>query len=989
MVAQDASEYPGDHAFFCYIRGSRDVATSMLISPIAKDVTERGSQTIEKMLRQTLASVSRKLAVNTLSEDEQSDEEIDASAEEDFDEYDDHFDDDFGLAATSQKSLDHAVLQSDFIEIVAYGYRPGFVPIGIDEHVMSVSHPIIRLADDIPAHVLMAWDRRLLAQSQHLTLLVHGLRGVYPVLRGDGSLSPEAIARGSTPQFKVGMTPRYKPRKEDAVEATRVFGLRENQEPQKEKDLWASVDEDPDEKLDETDNAAEAARSTEFEHFSLSTSLETLLNDVFLPVLKLRLKYDLGWAGAEALLWEAERKQQKSEDIAKSMRLAIHEAEERDRELSLTYKLPPDPLLSRDSRDRLNLPLLAFSYLLRRLTLCPRYCIVCHDRLLTDYEALKPYVCDSPLCTYRYYHYNRGPSLEYEIRTNPETVDLLASLAYSAASAKVLDDPLPVGMGLRVPSPDVTSPAELDGLCEFDRLTRQQMCTSIAMLLDELPPIATLKKHLEKPIPVGKMRAGLKDFDRSIPEAAWFILRWCVASCTAHIEEMKNDEERLQNINPEWRQFRFSVGAPDAEAKFHKALESAQVDNHNARRYPCLYAFHGSHVHNWHSIIRHGLWYKTIANGRAYGNGVYFAKEGNTSLSGYAHASGVRWKSSEIGVSQCMALAQIVNLPSKFVSNDPFFVVADTEWILCRYLLVRGLSVDGAEKTSRLSALDIPRIPLVPLDPAHPVTLSSQQVMIPDPTFIVDKLLSERHGEFVDVDYDEEDSSILEGRPLGETSQANESIPSPVVADWIHDPIWLHECVEHLLPPPREATPQATMALQRELKAMLREQDKTKSMRELGWYMPPDFIGDNLFQWIVELHSFDEDLPIAQDMKAKGINSLAFEIRFPPSFPLSPPFFRILKPRFLPFIQGGGGHITGGGSMCMDLLTADGWLPSYSISAILLQIKLAISNLDPRPARLAQNWDAPYRMNEALEGYKRAASTHGWTLPAGLDRLVR
>lgn len=87
------------------------MATSMLISPIAKDVTERGSQTIEKMLRQTLASVSRKLAVNTLSEDEQSDEEIDASAEEDFDEYDDHFDDDFGLAATSQKSLDHAVLQ--------------------------------------------------------------------------------------------------------------------------------------------------------------------------------------------------------------------------------------------------------------------------------------------------------------------------------------------------------------------------------------------------------------------------------------------------------------------------------------------------------------------------------------------------------------------------------------------------------------------------------------------------------------------------------------------------------------------------------------------------------------------------------------------------------------------------------------------------------------------------------------------------------------
>jgi len=34
-----------------------------------------------------------------------------------------------------------------------------------------------------------------------------------------------------------------------------------------------------------------------------------------------------------------------------------------------------------------------------------------------------------------------------------------------------------------------------------------------------------------------------------------------------------------------------------------------------------------------------------------------------------------------------------------------------------------------------------------------------------------------------------------------------------------------------------------------------------------------------------------------------GINSIIFEIRFPPTFPLAPPFFRIIKPRLLPFIQ--------------------------------------------------------------------------------------
>lgn len=46
--------------------------------------------------------------------------------------------------------------------------------------------------------------------------------------------------------------------------------------------------------------------------------------------------------------------------------------------------------------------------------LCTRYCIVCHNRLQSDYEALKPYVCDSKLCTYQYYTFNRGPSLEVE-----------------------------------------------------------------------------------------------------------------------------------------------------------------------------------------------------------------------------------------------------------------------------------------------------------------------------------------------------------------------------------------------------------------------------------------------------------------------------------------------------------------------------------------------------------------------------------------------
>ena len=147
--------------------------------------------------------------------------------------------------------------------------------------------------------------------------------------------------------------------------------------------------------------------------------------------------------------------------------------------------------------------------------------MVCHNKLTHDFEALKPYVCESKLCAYQYYSLNRGPSLEvsfrfpsdftsllidcsqYEIVHNPQTVDLLVSLAHSAATEQVLDDPLPTGLGLRVPVPDsskIQEPARHfygpvpvppmppppiqvaigpDGLCDFDDLTLQMVRFSL------------------------------------------------------------------------------------------------------------------------------------------------------------------------------------------------------------------------------------------------------------------------------------------------------------------------------------------------------------------------------------------------------------------------------------------------------------------------------------------------------------------------------
>ena len=133
---------------------------------------------------------------------------------------------------------------------------------------------------------------------------------------------------------------------------------------------------------------------------------------------------------------------------------------------------------------------------------------------------------------------------------------------------------------------------------------------------------------------------------------------------------------------------------------------------------------------------------------------------------------------------------------------------------------------------------------------------------------------------------------------------------------------------------------------------------------ELGWHIDEDKM-DNIYQWIVELHSFDSTLPLAKDMKSKDVKSIVLELRFGKDYPMSPPFVRVIRPRFLGFQQGGGGHVTAGGAMCMQLLTNDGWSAVSSIESVLLQVRMAISSLDPKPARLQAGAPVDYGVERA------------------------
>lgn len=135
--------------------------------------------------------------------------------------------------------------------------------------------------------------------------------------------------------------------------------------------------------------------------------------------------------------------------------------------------------------------------------------------------------------------------LQYEIRTNPEVVDLLVSLAHVAASEGALEEPLPVGMGLRVPVPKVSAstPAQHpvyhvgvhgtaapppleppracvvgpDGLCEFDELALVQVgCISYIVFMSYvLAHTCLVSVH-------SQMRASIAELINTLPSVCCF-----------------------------------------------------------------------------------------------------------------------------------------------------------------------------------------------------------------------------------------------------------------------------------------------------------------------------------------------------------------------------------------------------------------------------------------------------------------------------------
>ena len=132
-----------------------------------------------------------------------------------------------------------------------------------------------------------------------------------------------------------------------------------------------------------------------------------------------------------------------------------------------------------------------------------------------------------------------------------------------------------------------------------------------------------------------------------------------------------------------------------------------------------------------------------------------------------------------------------------------------------------------------------------------------------------------------------------------------------------------------------------------------------------------DLVADDLFQWEVRFFAFDAAEPIARDMAAQGVAEIVMRIRFPEDYPFAPPFCRIVRPRFAFHT----GHVTVGGSICMELLTRRGWSPENTVEALCMSIR---STWLAGGARLDPHSRRDYTEAEAREAFQRLVRQHGW-----------
>jgi len=289
-------------------------------------------------------------------------------------------------------------------------------------------------------------------------------------------------------------------------------------------------------------------------------------------------------------------------------------------------------------------------YLRSRLSTLNDYCIICDQKHLMG-SMLKPTVCARDLCVWSFQELGVASDATDFVANSQEVVDLLLFLAKEACASSrrdIIFDPFPT---IFDPADPTHQRKILDA--EHKDFSRAQAEMAKIPLVSDI-----IKRNPSNPDVRGAwVSAG--------PYCAP-LANWVISSNRCFFVKLTPDIA-IKEINGE--QFLMLSAPPETENAFRSLR----------KQHGSVFAFHGSSIENWHSIIRNGLknasGTKFQVNGTAYGSGIYMSPN-------LSYAMGY---SSSVGC--CVAVLEVINTSAIKRHNADIWTLRDEKHVVTRMLL--------------------------------------------------------------------------------------------------------------------------------------------------------------------------------------------------------------------------------------------------------------------------------------------------------------
>uniref|UniRef100_A0A3Q0SBZ9 E2 ubiquitin-conjugating enzyme n=1 Tax=Amphilophus citrinellus TaxID=61819 RepID=A0A3Q0SBZ9_AMPCI len=230
-------------------------------------------------------------------------------------------------------------------------------------------------------------------------------------------------------------------------------------------------------------------------------------------------------------------------------------------------------------------------------------------------------------------------------------------------------------------------------------------------------------------------------------------------------------------------------------------------------------------------------------------------------------------------------------------------------------------------------------------------------------------------GEDIDLDQDLDHYEMKEEEPVDGKKSEDEGIEKENLA--ILEKIRKSQRQDHLNGAVSGSV-QASDRLMKELREIYRSQSYKTGIYSV------ELVNDSLYEWHVKLRTVDPDSPLHSDLQVlkekEGVDYILLNFSYKDNFPFDPPFVRVVSPVL------SGGYVLGGGALCMELLTKQGWSSAYSIESVIMQINATLVKGKAR-VQFGANKNQ-YNLARAQQSYKSLVQIHeknGWYTPPKED----